>query len=173
MNEGIGSAVVLTIIIIFIAVVSTYMAFNVNYTKAFRVKNKIVDNYNKYGIVCRDPSSDCYKEIISYAKELGYNPRKVLCPSVDASSNYYPVSNDYYCAVSHKKDADPDSIDDGEYYYFSITTTIDIDIPIVNNVLGIRLLTVTGDTKTIKVSDFDSGYLADFSEEDDSEEVVE
>lgn len=163
MNDGIGSAVTLTIIVAFIIVVSTYMAFNVNYTKAFRVKNKIVDNYNKYGITCRDPSSKCYKEIVAYAKELGYNPRGVICPSVDASSNYYPVSNDYYCAISHKKESDPDSVDDGEYYYFSITTTIDIDIPIVKNIFGLRFLTVTGDTKTIKVSSSDSSYLADFS----------
>ncbi len=158
MNDGIGSAVTLTIIVAFIIVVSTYMAFNVNYTKAFRVKNKIVDSYNKYGIACRnalDSSNPCNKEIEDYARSLGYEPHNVECPELSATDPY-PVKTKYYCASSHKKPRDPDSVDDGDYYYFSITTTIDIDIPIVKNIFGLRFLTITGDTKTIKVLSSDS-----------------
>ena len=46
MRDALGGTVVLVIIVVFIVIVSGYMAFNVNYTKAFRIKNKIVDNYN-------------------------------------------------------------------------------------------------------------------------------
>ena len=164
MNEGVGSAVTLTIIVAFIAVVSAYMAFNVNYTKAFRMKNKVVANYNKYGISCRDPSSECYKEIVTYANELGYKPRKVLCPSADTTTKFYPSSNEYYCAVSHMKERSEGAVSNADYYYFSITTTIDIDIPIVRNVFGLRLLTITGDTKTIAVEkgSTDESYLGEF-----------
>lgn len=163
MNDGVGSAVTLTIIVAFIAVVSAYMAFNVNYTKAFRMKNKVVDNYNKYGIECRSPSSECYKEIVNYAAELGYKPRKVLCPKADDSTNFYPSSNEYYCAVGRKKLKDDDAVSDSDHYYFTIVTTIDIDIPIVRNVFGLRLLTITGDTKTLSVkSDEDKEYLKEF-----------
>ena len=44
MNEGIGSTTILVIIVVFIALVSGYMAYNVNYTKAFRMKNKIISD---------------------------------------------------------------------------------------------------------------------------------
>lgn len=161
MNDGIGSATTLTIIVAFVAVVSSYMAFNVNYTKAFRMKNKIVDNYNKYGISCRSTSSECYRQIVAYANELGYKPRKVLCPAPDKNSLVDPSSNDYYCAIPHPKEKDEDAVSDANYVYYSITTTIDIDIPIVRNVFGLRLLTITGDTKTFAVRSEESNYFKD------------
>ena len=45
MRDGIGSVVMITIIIVFIVAASSYLAFNVNYTKAFRMKNKIISIY--------------------------------------------------------------------------------------------------------------------------------
>lgn len=156
MNEGIGGVTVLTIIVVFVVVVSSYMAFNVNYTKAFRVKNKVVDCFNKYGTKCRnvtDASNICNKEIREYAESIGYTPKMVKCPTASVSADSYPVSTQYYCAISHKKPKSNNAVDEGDYYYFTIITMIDIDIPIVNNadVLGLdRYLIVSGDTKTIK-----------------------
>ena len=43
MRDGLGSVVMIEIIVVFIVVVSTYLAFNVNYMKAFKMKNKIID----------------------------------------------------------------------------------------------------------------------------------
>ena len=42
MRDAIGGVVNITIIVTFLVIVSGYLAFNVNYTKAFRVKNKII-----------------------------------------------------------------------------------------------------------------------------------
>ena len=47
MNEGVGSTTIIVIIMVFITVVSAYMAYNVNYTKAFRMKNKVISMYEK------------------------------------------------------------------------------------------------------------------------------
>ena len=44
MRDAIGGVVNITIIVTFLVIVSGYLAFNVNYTKAFRVKNKIITN---------------------------------------------------------------------------------------------------------------------------------
>ena len=45
MRDSIGGSVVLIIIVVFIVVALGYMAFNVNYTKAFRMKNKVIAVY--------------------------------------------------------------------------------------------------------------------------------
>ena len=42
MSDSLGGTVVIVIIVVFITLVSGYMAFNINYTKAFKAKNKIV-----------------------------------------------------------------------------------------------------------------------------------
>ena len=52
MRDGIGSTVMITIIIAFIVCASSYLAYNVNYTKAFRMKNKIISVYEDYNGVC-------------------------------------------------------------------------------------------------------------------------
>ena len=42
MRDAFGGLMNMVIIIVFLVLVSGYLAFNVNYTKAFRVKNKII-----------------------------------------------------------------------------------------------------------------------------------
>ena len=42
MRDAIGGSVNLVIIVVFMLLVSGYLAFNINYTKAFKVKNKII-----------------------------------------------------------------------------------------------------------------------------------
>ena len=42
MRDAFGGIANMVVIIVFLVIVSGYLAFNVNYTKAFRVKNKII-----------------------------------------------------------------------------------------------------------------------------------
>ena len=42
MRDAFGGLLNMVIIVVFLVLVSGYLAFNVNYTKAFRVKNKII-----------------------------------------------------------------------------------------------------------------------------------
>ena len=67
MRDALGGTVVLMIIVIFIVFALGYMAFNVNYTKAFRMKNKIISVYEDYKGNCS--SSECQKAITDYAKD--------------------------------------------------------------------------------------------------------
>ena len=170
MNEGIGSTVVLVIIIVFIALVSAYMAYNVNYTKAFRMKNKIIDLYNEYDGNC---NSECQNKILAYKEEIGYSSSAIddsICR--DTNNPFIPNSGDEgkdvrittfdrfgYCeyrVTADKAYKGPDNnkydiIKDGNEkpgYYYRIMTRIDIQIPIVHNALGLQVLNVTGDTKT-------------------------
>ena len=53
MRDALGGIVNITIIVVFLVIVSGYLAFNVNYTKAFRVKNKIITetSFLKFSII--------------------------------------------------------------------------------------------------------------------------
>ena len=167
MNEGIGSTTIIVIIVVFIAVVSGYMAFNVNYTKAFRMKNKIISMYERYDGDCPE-GSECQKEIIQYAKDIGYSP-DMNSGNCD-NSFFKPGSESDYSSKSFKrttyhseakyceykmvipKAAHSDSSviqDSKDQFYYRIVTRIDIRIPIVSNVLDLRFLNVTGDTKAL------------------------
>jgi len=155
MNEGMGSTTLIVIIIVFISVVSAYMAYNVNYTKAFRMKNKIISLYEEYKGDC---NSDCKAEIAQYAKDIGYTGVDGLnCEDSyfkpDDPSVRTQTFNQYgYCEykVNVVKSSNPNVFHDNNSdpgYYYRILTRIDINIPIVQNVFDLRILNVTGDTK--------------------------
>lgn len=157
MNEGVGNSIILFILMLFITAVSAYMAFNVNYTKAFRLKNKVIATYNKYDGEC---GSACNNEIAEYAKDIGYSPHKSLnCEDMNIKpSGSQTIPNTYYCG--YKIDVEgatttggATTFDEEERYYYRIMTRIDIQIPVVQNILGLRLLTVTGDTKVFTVEE--------------------
>lgn len=159
MNEGVGSTSILVIMMVFLTVVSAYMAYNVNYTKAFRLKNKVIATYDKYNGECGS-GSDCWDEIEEYADEIGYASHTNLgCEKSDilpANYSTYTARN-YFC--EYKVDVNESSSGHGiqdegeEHYYYHIVTRIDIQIPIVQNVLALRALTVTGDTKVYTKKD--------------------
>ena len=74
MNESLGGLVNIVIISVFIVIAMGYIAFNVNYTKAFRMKDKIITVYDKYDGNC-DINSPCSDEIKEYAREIGYSAK--------------------------------------------------------------------------------------------------
>lgn len=144
MRDGIGSTVIITIIIVFIVFVSSYLAFNVNYTKAFRMKNKIIDLYNDYDGKCLE---ECNDEIKSYAEKLGYKPASLICPS----GTPLPSDKKIYCCEKvfvKNNSATPGVVNDkAQGYYYTIITRINIDIPLVDNIINIPLFNISGDTK--------------------------
>ena len=53
MKEAIGGVLSLNLILIFLVIISCYLAFSVNYTKAFRIKNEIRSIIEKHeGLTC-------------------------------------------------------------------------------------------------------------------------
>ena len=89
MRDSLGGLVSIFIIVVFVVLIMGYLAFNVNYTKAFRMRDKVIDVYNRHDGDC---NNDCKKEIIDYAKEIGY-PRVTRC------SNGEKDETGYYCYV--------------------------------------------------------------------------
>ena len=73
MRESIGAAWIMVIVMTFITVFSGYLAFSVNYSKAFRVKDGIVERIQKHnGIV---DAKGTLVEIDNFLKEINYNAK--------------------------------------------------------------------------------------------------
>ena len=153
MRDAFGGVVNLVIIVVFLVLVSGYLAFNVNYTKAFRVKNKIISTFEQYEGNCQNATTEantCNGEIFAYMKSIGYS-----APNFDLTGS---ESEDYdrchygYCYKKIEIPKDPDSVDTESKVYYKIATQINIDIPIINKILpGLRIFQVTGDTMPITV----------------------
>lgn len=167
MNEGIGGTMILAIIVVFMVFVLSYMAFNVNYTKAFRMKNKVISTYEKYNGKC--PSgSECRKEIEKYAQYIGFSPAANLKCEEYLRANKMegtPTNVDgYYCEYkieafkANYSSCPAESIDCiiddlGKPYYYKILTRVNIEIPIVQNALPLQILNSSGDTTVFNLQD--------------------
>ena len=144
MRDALGGIVNIAIIVVFITLVSGFMAYNINYTKAFRVKNKIITTLEQYEGRCEQNSS-CDQEIISYMRSLGYSAH------IRNISGYTCRSG--YCYKEVSANVGTIAVNDSNKVYFQVVTAINIDIPIINKILpNIRLFQVKGNTKLIKTS---------------------
>lgn len=142
MRDALGGTVTLVIIVAFLVIFLSYMAFNVNYTKAYRMKNKIIATYNDYDGHC---NKECDGVIKAYASEIGYRPEVINCPS-----GYLYDTEGFYCRKTVTIQAGVD-VEKYTSTYYKIATRIDFDFPIIRNMLGnINYFWVKGDTKAFK-----------------------
>lgn len=152
MRDALGGSVNVVIIVVFIVFVMGYMAFNVNYTKAFRMKNKIISVYEEHNGKCED---SCFKEIRDYARSIGYYPdtdRNLNCPS---DYNVLPKQGSkLYCVKAVKVTVQSDRSSEPEQRektYYKIITKITISIPVLDNLINLNVFRITGDTKAMLV----------------------
>lgn len=171
MREAIGSSLLLNIVIVFIGVISAFLISSIAYSKAFKVKNRIVSVIEKYDGICFNDTEDkdnCYKEIEAELQDMGYSSNIVAtCPKEED----YIESNDYgilsvqqmypktfssghkYCVYKYTL-CDNDQIDlnhrkckenSNEMYYYKVISFMHFDIPVIGQFLEFK---VSGETKT-------------------------
>lgn len=151
MRDAIGGALTLPLIITFMIIVNAYLAFNVNYTKAFRVKNEIRSIIEKHeGLTC-----DALNDIGDYMNSVNYTTNSFLqgwCKNNEYS--VLEVNGRSFCIQAHPVDENgnqqPNSIYKGAYY--SIVTFVEMDIPVLDRFLVTpagSLFAVKGETSII------------------------
>lgn len=149
MRDAFGGLVNIVIIVVFIVLVSGLLAFNVNYTKAFKVKNKIITTLEQYEGNCKADSA-CDLAIRNYMTQVGYSAN-------DFTLDNYECHNGYCIKQvfvdGNSTDKDPTIVDEGSTrFYYQVYTQINIDIPILNKILpGLRIFQVGGTTQIITV----------------------
>lgn len=147
MRDALGGLVSLVIIVVAMVLISGTLAFSVNYTKAFRVKNKIIttiENHEGY-------SSTVHDEIKNYAKSIGYN---INTPSSfrPSESGWTGISDCGFYYKEIKTTCSGTITDCVEKKYYEIVTFVTVDIPIIKKIMPhIEFFQVKGTTKSITI----------------------
>ena len=159
MRDAVGGIVNISLIATFIAIISGYLAFNVSYTKAFRMKNRVITTIEQYDGVCDEK---CMDDIKTYANKIGYKMpegQQASCDdsddleanTVDTKYNVCEPNIGYKAeAISAGETGETEDTFSYPKRYFRVTTHIIIDIPVLNRVMpNLHILDVTGNTKII------------------------
>ena len=139
MNESVGYTVTINIIITFIVIVFVFLSNVLIYYKSNKVGNVIVDSIEKYSGF----NNLSENEINIKLESLGYNKTNINCPDIINCTNMSENTKDkgycvYYC---QEKD---------NYYHYKVKTNMIINIPIINNILNMTVLSSTGNIYNFK-----------------------
>lgn len=151
MREAIGSTWLIGIVITFVAVFSAFLAYSISYTKAFRVKNELINiieknegfytsSHNLDNISDDDLKNDMSTEaqIFKYIKSIGYNYAVFDSGKKPCSSMY----TGGYCLEKRCTTGG-----ESARTYYKVTTYISLSIPIINVSVN---LPISGETKTLQ-----------------------
>ena len=150
MQEAFGGILNIVLIVVFLVIVEGILGFAVSYTKAFRMKNYVISVVEQYDAAgCLEPTAQtgCKDKIKQHAHNIAYRPSSISCQTDEVNvEGYYCIS-----AVKPEENAVADGVNSAEYKYYRVVTQVDINIPIIKNIMGLRFFQVTGDTRLIKL----------------------
>ena len=166
MRDAIGGAFSITAIVVFLIIVNCFLAFSVNYTKAFRAKNEVRSIIEKNeGLGC-----NALHQIEDFLAKNRYrigDPYESWCVRNDykvaRDSNNTPL----FCYKIEKVDITGSSNSNKTYKgaYYTIATFVNIDIPIFNKIFSTvgNIFMVRGETALIYSSGINYEGLDDGS----------
>lgn len=151
MREATGGALIINIILTFIIIFLALLATSVNYSKAFKVNNRIVNLIEKNGSY-----NDKTKTAIdTYLKNVGYvvTSSRNTCqsdigrfvPNVNRATSIYRDVGYKYCVYQVDDCVSQSTSERNCKVYYKVVTYMYFDIPIINEVVKIP---VTGETRS-------------------------
>lgn len=141
MREAIGGTWLMGLVLTFVVLFSAFIAVAINYTRAFRVKNEIINIIERDEGYIKEGKNTTKEKIEDYLKEIGYTTRNmnISCPdNIYGDGN--PVANGNYC---YKLIPTNNAKTEG---YYKVTTFVIIDLPLMWQALAVP---VSGETKLI------------------------
>ena len=141
MQEAFGGILSIVLIVVFLLIVEGVLGFTVSYTKAFKMKNAVIsaiEQYDAAGCFTKDTGKSCYNEIKASAVHYGYSPARISCPT--GFNLAFDNGESFFCY--RKNDNTPRRT-------YHIITQVDINIPIINNIMGFSIFQVSGDTRAV------------------------
>lgn len=153
MKEAIANAGVFNLVIIFVIVLLAFFIGSLSYSKAFKVKNKIIEEIEKdqgYTIGTNDSTESRVEDWIAnigYRVNTGNSRNTANCPTVTVNGGeqgkLVNTDGDYqYCVYEFDTcTARSDKAKCGKYY--RVTAYMYFDIPIIS---GLLKLPVSGET---------------------------
>lgn len=173
MRDAIGSSLLLNIAIVVIGVISAFLIGSIAYSKAYKVKNRIISVIEKYEGKCEfSDEDDCYKDIESQLTDMGYSSNigadcpddevietdmtnlkdkgilkieRVYPETVGSTGHRYCVYKYTLCNVTQTGSTSYICYGSNENYYYKVFTFMHFDIPVIGNALEFN---VSGESKT-------------------------
>ena len=169
MKESFGGSWLFGIVILFIALFTSYLAYSINYTRAFNLKNKILEEIEKTEGYTKAESdvhtmSDQQLEddgsveatVYQWIKRTGYastNSEGIDCSTVDGHAETLAMPGGY-CVTKYCRSLVDDNTHRGTFRtYYKVTTFVAFKIPIFNITLKVP---VTGETMSLY---YDNGEI--------------
>ena len=170
MKEAIGGTWLFQIVILFVLLFTGYVCLTINYSRAFDVKDKIINEIERNGGFKTTKDDYTLNEIKKYMAKVGYRAtgpcsgfdigcdRDGSCANVTSNKEYA------YCIKEVKFDSELSKIEDaharsnklygkhvtdGEFYYLSyykVRVFYSLDLPVIREFFDFK---INGDTKTL------------------------
>lgn len=149
MKESIGGTWLIGIVALFIVLFSAFMAYSINYTKAFRAKNGIIDlieqgeGYTFEGTVLKEGEKSTQEQAYELVKSMGYDyaTSGIVCDNdgvlSDTSLQQKATQEGGYCVYR---------ICNGNGVRYKVVTYVMMEFPVIN--FGIKV-PIKGETRTL------------------------
>lgn len=138
MKESIANSFIFNLVIIFVFIFIVFFAGSLSYSKAFKVKNRIVDIIEKY----EEYNASAIAEISETLQSMGYriNTTNKDCPTRNGVQSISATVNAYrYCVYEY---------DTSKGKYYGVSAYMYFDFPIIGSSLE---LPVYGETRILKL----------------------
>lgn len=132
MKDAIGSYLNLTLLFIFILIVSGFISLAINYTRAYRVKNVVLMYLEKYE--GNADNTEMLERFDAYKQSVGY---KIGKSAIERASNLgytCPTYNGEYSGWCYKSNKAGTKY--GDSFNMEIVVFINLNIPIINKVFS-------------------------------------
>ncbi len=171
MKEAIGGTWLFQIVILFILLFTGFMCLMINRSKAFNVKDKIIQtiqSYNGIDLTSQyDGKEGVFEDIVSYLSENAYRTNGTCPKAVEANGQTYPYhgytkdgiqtsNNAAFCIAEVDSSSSiisgscggADCVRDElpKMSYYRIVVFYQLDLPVFHDLFN---FSITGDTKTI------------------------
>ena len=136
MKDSFGGTFMINLMLVFIVIYISFMCIVISYSKAFRVKNSII-NILEQNMYSGSADKDTITKVDDYLRKVPYFEHDHAvkeCKNKDAI-----VTDQGACIIDMSKDNE-------EYKYFKVITYIAIEFPFFNLSL---VVPISGETKTI------------------------
>ena len=130
MREAIGGALLIKLVMFFIAIYVAFLGIAINYAITFRVKNQVINLIESH-----EGYSNAEASINNYISNVGYYRTTVGNTSLVVNNSTNCING--YCV---------EQINTSRGNYFRVTTFVRFDFPIVGNIVTFP---VTGESRII------------------------
>lgn len=144
MKESIAQAFILNLILFFFVILVLLLFGSINYSKAYKVKNRIITIIEKYGEFNDEAKGEIVDNMVKAGYQTTVDKNNNKCTKfTDNGTLVYPLEGDTnvrhydYCVVQHKSSV-------GEYY--QVVVYMKFEIPVIG---GFLEFPVKGETKAL------------------------